>query len=56
MDNGKGFEMNSVSKGNGLGNINYRAQLLKGNCTIETAPGSGVTITCRFPLTIFSSK
>jgi len=47
-DNGQGFIYpppgNSIA-GSGLGNLQHRAQLLGGHCTISTAPNHGTIIT-----------
>ena len=40
-DNGKGCEMNSEKKGNGIININSRALLYNGTVSIESQPGRG---------------
>lgn len=42
-DNGKGFPSSSIS-GNGLGNMNLRAQQINGNLQIESNPNQGVLI------------
>ena len=49
-DNGKGFEITSIKKGNGLGNMNNRAKLLDGNIKLESHPGKGTTIQLEFPI------
>lgn len=48
-DNGKGYEKNKISNGNGLNNIQERCKQLNGLCTIEAQPGEGVFIICRLP-------
>ncbi|HMO61261.1 MAG TPA: histidine kinase [Ferruginibacter sp.] len=49
-DNGKGFNTGTVILGNGIRNMQHRAQILGGICTILTAPGHGVTLTCLLPI------
>lgn len=56
-DDGKGFDMDEMKtlaakslSGNGLVNMQRRAADMKGECTITSAPGSGTTISLRFPL------
>lgn len=53
-DNGKGFDVAVVIKGNGLHNMVERATHLGGGCTLTTNLNCGTKITCSFPLTIFS--
>ncbi|MBK8494341.1 MAG: hypothetical protein IPL50_04465 [Chitinophagaceae bacterium] len=53
-DNGKGFDRPQTNNGNGLHNIEQRCRQLKGSCIINTFPGKGVTILCRFPVAIIS--
>jgi len=43
-DNGKGFCINEVSKGNGLGNIQERAKIIGGELTINSKEGEGTTV------------
>ncbi len=49
-DDGKGFEPDEKSHGNGLKNIRYRAEKWKGNVQIETAKGKGTIIEIIIPL------
>jgi signal transduction histidine kinase/streptogramin lyase len=44
QDNGKGFNKDTIKKGNGLNNIRKRAQEIRGNASIESANGSGTRI------------
>jgi signal transduction histidine kinase/ligand-binding sensor domain-containing protein len=44
QDDGKGFDINGQSRGNGLGNMRRRAQALGENVTIESRPGRGTTV------------
>jgi signal transduction histidine kinase len=48
-DNGKGFDLDAVGKGNGLTNMRKRADMLKGRLTINTSPGKGTEIELNFP-------
>ncbi|WP_218132936.1 sensor histidine kinase [Dyadobacter soli] len=47
-DNGKGFDHQSARQGNGLTNMRQRAAQMKGQLTIESAPGEGTVITLVF--------
>jgi signal transduction histidine kinase/ligand-binding sensor domain-containing protein len=44
-DNGKGFNAETVQKGNGLNNLYYRAQQIKYAIEVKSVPGKGTTIT-----------
>jgi ligand-binding sensor domain-containing protein/signal transduction histidine kinase len=44
QDDGKGFDLNGQSRGNGLGNMRRRAQAIGENVTIESRPGGGTTV------------
>lgn len=48
-DDGKGFDPETVSRGQGLANMAQRARLLNGSLHIETSPGSGCRITTVIP-------
>jgi signal transduction histidine kinase/ligand-binding sensor domain-containing protein len=48
-DNGKGFDLDAVSKGNGVTNMRKRAEMLKGRLNIRTSPGHGTEIELNFP-------
>jgi signal transduction histidine kinase/ligand-binding sensor domain-containing protein len=48
-DNGKGFDLDAVGKGNGLTNMRKRAEMLKGRLDIRTSPGNGTEIELNFP-------
>jgi len=50
-DNGKGFDINDSYRGNGLKNMKARAEMLKGDISIQTTPGHGTTVTLRIPAT-----
>lgn len=44
FDNGKGFDLKSHSRGNGLMNMRKRSDMLKGSIDIQSAPGEGTRI------------
>jgi signal transduction histidine kinase len=48
-DNGTGFEIKTVSQGNGLVNMRERSSLLGGTFSIESTPGAGTTIRAKLP-------
>lgn len=57
-DDGAGFNVDEVgrntctsfAKGQGLGNMRYRANLLRGTLMVKSAAGEGTTITLFFPI------
>ena len=49
-DDGCGFEAGGGSRGRGLANIESRAKGCGGRLRVETAPGSGTTVTLMHPL------
>lgn len=51
QDNGVGFDMQTVKKGNGLDNFQKRAAEMKAGYTLQTAPGSGCIITLTLKIT-----
>jgi signal transduction histidine kinase len=53
-DNGKGFSMQTGSKesGVGLGSMDERAQIIKGQLKIESAPGKGTRIWLNVPVDV----
>lgn len=53
-DDGKGFEKESVSMGNGLENMERRCRQMGGSFNLITLAGQGTTITCKVPLAIIS--
>lgn len=55
-DNGIGFNAQLPNDGNGLTNMKYRAQELKGTLTIQSSPGNGTVIKGVFPAAIISGK
>ncbi len=50
-DNGKGFETNGLSNGNGLLNFQNRAKNLKGKCEINSVIGEGTEVRLWFKVT-----
>ena len=46
-DNGVGFDLKSVSEGNGLRNFEQRAADMHSKVTIESAPGQGTKVEFR---------
>jgi len=50
-DDGKGFDINKIKKGNGLSNLNNRADAINGKLKIESIEGSGTTVSLRFNTT-----
>ncbi len=51
-DDGKGFDPVSALRGNGISNIEFRAQQLKGNVEIDSEPGHGARTIVEIPLGI----
>lgn len=49
-DNGSGFDVNSVKKGNGVKNIRKRAEELNGNARVTSEPGKGTEWIIDVPL------
>lgn len=49
-DNGRGFDMNTVRRGNGLANLQERLTSLHGACNIESHVGKGTTIKFSLPM------
>lgn len=50
-DDGKGFDINKVKKGNGLRNMDERIQSMYGSLVYQTAEGSGTLIKIAVPVT-----
>jgi signal transduction histidine kinase len=50
-DDGIGFEADENSRGNGMGNMQKRADAMKGRLLIRSNPGEGTKITLTVPLT-----
>ncbi len=49
-DNGRGFEWNTIRRGNGLTNLDERLKALNGQCQIESQLGKGATVNFIIPL------
>jgi len=49
-DDGNGFDMQQVRKGNGLHNMQQRAMACGGNLSVKSAPGTGTTILLEMPV------
>lgn len=49
-DDGSGFETSEQSEGFGLVGMHERAHLLEGILDVNSAPGSGTTVSARFPI------
>jgi signal transduction histidine kinase len=49
-DNGRGFDWDSVQRGNGLTNLQERLEAMSGECHVESQPGSGTTVKFIVPL------
>jgi len=49
-DNGRGFDVNSPSNGNGLASMRLRAEKLGGSLEVSSPHGSGTVVTLRVPL------
>ena len=47
-DDGSGFEMNTVKAGNGLFNMQRRAEIMKARFNLESIPGKGTTVELEF--------
>jgi signal transduction histidine kinase len=55
-DNGRGFNQEQVTKGNGLVNLHRRANDLGGECSIRSTVGQGTAITLSIPLSSSASR
>jgi signal transduction histidine kinase len=49
-DNGRGFDVNAIRRGNGLTNLGERLKALHGRCRLESQIGAGTTVTFTLPL------
>jgi signal transduction histidine kinase len=49
VDDGKGFDPESLDRGLGLVGIRERVELLKGNCGVDTTPGEGTRLWIEIP-------
>ena len=45
IDNGDGFDLQLIQQGNGLKNMNARAEAMGGTISIESCSGKGTKIT-----------
>ena len=54
-DNGKGFDLKTVKKGQGLINIKSRAELQEGSVEILTTPGHGCKLVIQIPINILKA-
>ncbi len=54
-DNGKGFDLKTVKKGQGLINIKSRAELQEGSVEILTNPGHGCKLVIQIPINILKT-
>ena len=50
VDDGLGFDPNSVARGYGLENMNKRSEELDGSVTIESVPGDGTSVMVTLPV------
>jgi signal transduction histidine kinase len=49
-DNGRGFDLNTIRRGNGLANLHERLKVLNGQCNMESQIGKGTTVKFTLPL------
>lgn len=49
-DNGTGFDVKTADGGNGLGNMQKRADALRGKLSIQSEAGKGTTVLLNVPL------
>ena len=49
-DDGVGFDVKTADGGNGLGNMQKRADALKGRLQIHSKPGEGTQVTLNIPV------
>ena len=50
-DNGTGFDMQRIEKGNGLSNMQKRAKDMDAQLQIDSVPGQGTVVTIKFKIT-----
>jgi two-component sensor histidine kinase len=50
QDNGVGFDVNKADSGNGLSNMQKRAEALKGRVQVQSKPGEGTQVTLNMPV------
>ena len=56
MDDGIGFERDTVKMGNGLGNMAARCRQMEGSFEVISHKGQGTTIACSIPIAIISYR
>ncbi len=49
-DNGIGFDVNQADSGNGLSNMQKRAEAMKGRATVQSKSGEGTKVTLNIPV------
>lgn len=49
-DNGQGFDLQSVAKGNGIRNMTERAKAIGGDLNLSSSPDLGTTVVLHFPI------
>jgi signal transduction histidine kinase len=49
-DNGIGFDVNNADSGNGLSNMQKRAEALKGRVSVHSTPGEGTQVMLTMPV------
>jgi signal transduction histidine kinase len=50
-DNGKGFDVENIKRGNGLANMQKRADEVNADFNIQSKPGEGALITLKVKIT-----
>ncbi len=50
QDNGVGFDVRNADSGNGLSNMQKRAEAMKGRVSIQSIPGEGTQVTLNMPV------
>jgi len=53
QDNGKGFNVDDISSGNGIYNMRHRAKKMNGELLVKSKENEGTTITLNFRITRF---
>ena len=49
-DNGRGFDVDGITAGNGLANLRHRSKVLGGELKITNGTGSGTRVVLNTPL------
>jgi signal transduction histidine kinase len=49
-DNGRGFDCNTIQRGNGMTNLHERLESMQGECHVESQPAGGTTVKFIVPL------